>query len=154
MILARWTFALILGLAAQAGGPSSESDSGLTAAEKEQLQKEQKIDSRIKIYETASTRLFKALEANVLKEDFQSVPACLKTWTSLLDLAVEDINANASRKKKSKALIRYEIQLRKALADVQGFKIRAPVDEQDEFDAFLNRAEEIRKKFVDILFPG
>ncbi len=154
MVPIHWSFVLILGLAVQAGGPSLDSDAGLTNAEKEQLQREQKIDNRIKIYEAASTRWFKTLETQVLKEDFQSVPASLKSWTALLDLAMQDINANASRKKKSKALIRYEIQLRKELGEVQGFKIRAPVDQQDEFDAFLSHAEEIRKKFVDILFPG
>ncbi len=154
MMLMHLLLLLALGFGLQAANPSPASGDGLTSAEKDQLQKEQKIDNRIKIYEAASTRLFKTLEAQVLKDEFQSVPGTLKEWTSLLDLASKDIDSNASRKKKSKALIRYEIQLRKSLADVQGFKIRAPVDQQDEFDAFLSHAEEIRKKFVDILFPG
>ncbi len=145
---------LILGPSGQAANSSPASEDGLTAAEKEQLGREKKIDGRIKIYSGASTRQFKTLEAEVLKEDFQPVPASLKSWGALLDLAIKDISENASRKRKSKALIRFEIQLRKDLSDVQGFKIRAPVDQQDAFDAFLNHAEEIRKKFVDILFPG
>ncbi len=152
MIPAQWLFILILGLT-QASGVPATPDDGLTAAEREQLQKQQKIDGRIKIYAIASQRLFRTLEAEVLKEDYQSDLATLKTWGALLDRASKDIGENASRKKKSKSLIRYEIELRKALTDVQGFKIRAPVDQQDAFTAFLDRAEGIRKGFVDILFP-
>ncbi len=144
----------MLSVMLQAAGAPPQPDDGLTAAEREQLQKQQKLDGRIKIYAIASKRLFKTLEAQVLKEDFQSDLATLKTWAALLDLASKDIGENASRKKKSKALIRYEIELRKALGDVQGFKIRAPVDQQDAFTAFLEHAERIRKGFVDILFPG
>ncbi len=154
MTLIGRSLVLFLGLILQAGSLAPSLEDGLTPSEKEQLQRERSIDDRIKIYERASARVFKVLEAQVLKEEFQSVPATLKSWSALLDLSVKDIDENVNRKKKSKALIRFEIQLRKALSDVQGFKIRAPVDQQDAFDGFLNHAEGIRKKLVDILFPG
>ena len=154
MILNHWLLTLFFGLIMQAGSLPLPADDGLTAAESQQLHKERKIDNRIKIYDNASRRLLKTLEAAMLKEDFQSGPATLKAWTTLLTMSFEDIYENANRKKKSKNLIRYEIHLRRAISDVQGFKIRAPVDQQDTYDAWLKKAEEIRKKFVDILFPG
>jgi hypothetical protein len=154
MILNHWLLMLFFGLMPQAGSIAPPSDDGLTAVEREQLRKEQKIDNRIKIYDNASTRLLKTLEGAVLKEDFQSAPATLKAWTTLLTMSLNDIDQNESRKKKSKNLIRYEIHLRKAISDVQGFKIRAPADQENTFDSWLNKAEEIRKKLVDILFPG
>jgi hypothetical protein len=153
MFFNQWLLILIFGLRMQAASLLPSAADGLTSVERERLQREQKIDNRIKIYENASARLFKTLEAAVLKEDFQSVPAILKFFTTLLNLAIKDIDQNESRKRKSRALIRYEIQLHKTISGVQGFKIRAPVDQQDDFDAWLNRAEEIRKKFMDILFP-
>ncbi len=148
------TIALMVGLAMQTGSAPALSDDGLTAAEREQLQQQQNIENRIKIYDNATARFFKTIEASVLKDDFDSVPALLKSWTKLLDMALKDIDANASRKKKSKALIRYEIRVRKAISNMQDYKIRAPVDQQEAFDAWLNNAEETRKKFVAILFPG
>lgn len=154
MIPNHWSLILIFGLMMQASSLPPSADDGLTAVEKEQLQREMKIDNRIKIYESATIRMFKTLKAAVLKDDFQPVPATLEAFTTLLDLAANDIDRNESRKRKSRALIRYEIQLRKIISDVQGFKIRAPVDQQDAFDAWLNRAEEIKKKLVDIIFPG
>jgi hypothetical protein len=154
MILIYRSLLLGLVLLVQTSGNAPVPDNGLTNAENEQLRKEQKIDGRIKIYDKASTRIFKALQGEVRKDDFQAAPSTLKKWTALLDSAAQDIEARASRKKKSKALIRYEITLRKALSDVQGFKLQAPLDQQDTFDAFLKHAQEIRKGFVDILFPG
>jgi hypothetical protein len=148
MILIHWTLLLVPALFVQL------LDDALTGAEKAQLQKEQKLDNRIKIYDRASIRMSKTLEALAIREDFEPVPAALEKWTALLSLAARDIQEHASRKKKSKALIRYEIGLRRALSDVQSYKIRAPVDQQDTFDSFLKHAEAIRKSFVDILFPG
>ena len=154
MILAGYALALVFSLTAQSAGTLAPAAEGLTAAEKERLAREQKLDNRIKIYETASKRLLKSLETAVLKEQYDSDLPILRAWTGLLNTAFADIDKNASRKKKSKALIRLEIQLRKALADVQEYKIRAPIDQQDAFDSFLARSEEIRKKFVGILFPS
>ena len=150
----QWSLLLIIGLTVQLGSVPPLTGDGLTAAERAELQRQQKIEGRIKVYQSACRRLLKTVETEVLKDDFQSVPDTLKSWLALLELAAQDIDKNESRKKKSKALIQYEILLRKEISDVQGFKIRAPVDQQDNFEAWLTRAEEIRKKFVDILFPG
>ncbi len=154
MILNQWPLLFVFALLLQAGSSPPGSDLGLTAAEKDALQREQKIDNRIKIYDNASERLSKTIESLVRKDSFQSVPDVLKSWGDVLEMAAKDIDSNASRKKKSKALIRFEIRLRKEIGAAQEYKIRAPVDQQDLFNSWLNRAEEIRKKFVDILFPG
>jgi hypothetical protein len=154
MILNLWTIILIFGLMMQVGAQSLSTDNGLTAAEQAALRREKNVDGRIKIYDRASARWSKDLEAQTLKDDFQAVPDTLKAWRQLLELAVKDIDQNASRKKKSRDLIRCEIQLRKQISNVQGIKIRAPLDQQSDFDAWLGRAEEVRKKFVEIIFPG
>jgi hypothetical protein len=154
MILYHWSLMFFFGLMLQAGSLPPNSDDGLTAVEREQLQKEQKIDNRIRIYDSASARLLKILEGAVLKEDFQPATATLQGWTTLLTMSLKDIDQNENRKKKSRNLIRFEIHLRKAISDVQGFKMRAPVGQEDAFDAWLNKAEELRKKLVDIIFPG
>ena len=154
MVLNQWTLLLFFALLSQAAGPPSALNQGLTPAERDALQRERKIDNRIKIYDEASERLSKSLESLVVKDGFQSVPDVLESWRNVLELAAKDIEENASRKNKSKALIRFEIRLRKEIANAQDFRIRAPVDQQDVFDAWLSRAEEIRKEFVDILFPG
>jgi hypothetical protein len=154
MILAHCALTLIFSIIAQSGGILTPAAEGLTADERERLAREQKLDNRIKIYETASKRLLKSLETAVIKEQYDSDLPILKAWTYLLNTSFEDIEKNASRKKKSKALIRLEIQLRKALSDVQEYKLRAPLDQQGAFDAFLSRSEQIRKKFVEILFPS
>ncbi len=154
MILNQWSLLFVFALLSQAGSSPHGSDLGLTAAEKDALQREQKIDNRIKIYDNASERLSKTVESLVQKDSYQSVPDALRSWGDVLEMAAKDIDSNASRKKKSKALIRFEIRLRKEIGAAQEYKIRAPVDQQDLFNSWLNRAEEIRKKFVDILFPG
>ena len=80
------------------------------------------------------------------------MPDALKLWVALLSGSLEDIEANLKTNKKSKALIRYEIQVRKANATFQGYKAKAPVDQQDVLDEQIAGAEKIRKKFVDIIF--
>ena len=92
------------------------------------------------------------LETAVTKENFQSVPDNLQTWNSLLSKTLEDIEANLKSNKKSRALISFEIQLRKSITRTESLKIRAPADQQDIFDSCLDQAEKIRKRFVDILF--
>ncbi len=124
----------------------------LTPAEISQVEKAVKTDARIKVYESASKRHRDSLHASAKKGDFTDVPARLKAWLGLLEFSLKDIQANANPKKKSKALIKYEIQLRKAILDVQAIKIQATVEHQEAFDSFLAGAEAVRKKFVDILF--
>jgi hypothetical protein len=135
----------------QAGGVVSAGDI-FSPAEKAQMEKANSIERRIKVYLAASKRIQQALQTAVLKEEFGSVPDELKQWTLLLAKSLEDIEANLKSQKRSRSLISYEIQVRKAIADTQGLKIRAPMDQQDAFDSCLDQAETIRKKFVEILF--
>jgi hypothetical protein len=152
MILNCCSLGLLLCLLIQSNSASLTQNDVLTPAEREQLQGETKIDRRIKIYEAASVRLHKALGEAVAKGDFQSVPETLKSWTSLLAISLKDIEASAGQKKRPKSLIRYEIQVRKAISDMQDYKVRAPIEQQDTFDSCLSQAEAIRKQFVEILF--
>ena len=57
-----------------------------------------------------------------------------------------------NRKKKSRDLIRYEIQVRKTAGYLQDMRPKVGVEALEEFDSCLGRAEMVRKKFVDILF--
>lgn len=124
----------------------------LTPAEKAQLSRAQKVEDRIKVYHSASRRMQQSVHAAVRSGDFSSVPDALKLWVSLLSGSLQDIEANLEAKKKSKPLIRYEIQVRKAITDFKGYKAKAPVEQQDEFDGQLAAAENVRKRFVEIIF--
>jgi hypothetical protein len=124
----------------------------LNAVEKAKLSRELQIDGRIKVYLSASKRMQQSMHDAVSGGDFSNMPDALKLWSSLLSGSLEDIEASLRAKKKSKALIRYEIQVRKALAEFKGYKTKAPVEQHDELDAQLAAAEEIRKRFVDIIF--
>ncbi len=146
-------FPLVLFLSlSQAVAPSATTGEIFIPSEKAKLENETNLDRRIKVYEAASKRMQQSLEAAVSKEDFQTVPDTLKLWISLLSKSLEDIEANLKTKKKSRALIDYEIQVRKSIANTQNYKIRAPVDQQDVFDSSLAQAETVRKRFVEILF--
>ncbi len=136
----------------QAGDAPSAGDDVFSPAEMTQLKASNSIDRHIKIYESASKRIQQTLLAAVEKEDFGTVPNYLKQWTTLLSKSLEDIEANLKSKKKSRNLISYEIQVRKAIADTQSLKIRAPIDQQDAFDSCLAKAEAVRKRLVEILF--
>ena len=124
----------------------------LTAAEKAQLSRTQKVGDRIKIYLSASRRMQQSVHAAVRGGDFSNVPDALKSWVSLLSGSLQDIEANLKVKTKSKPLIRYEIQVRKALTEFKTYKTKAPVEQQDEFDEQLASAEKIRKRFEEIIF--
>ena len=124
----------------------------LTPLEKSQLEAEDKIENRIRTYGLASTRVHKLIEGAVLREDLQKLAENFECWSDLLASSLKDIEKYVERKKKSKALIRYEIQLRKSISDITELKIRVALEEQKSFDAWLEQAEEIRRKFVDILF--
>ncbi len=146
------SLALFLSIVIQTGAAPPAEDDVFSPAEKSQLAMANTIDRRIKIYEAASKRIQQTLQAAVGKEDFGAVPNYLKQWTSLLAKSLEDIEANLKSKKKSRNLISYEIQVRKSIAHTQSLKIRAPIDQQDDFDSCLSSAEAIRKKLVEILF--
>ncbi len=144
---------LITGFGMYQSPQTSEPADGLAPLERSRLLKEQKIDNRIKIYQGASERYRMTVTTGIKKQDYTGLPAMLQSWMNLLDESLKDIDASINRKKKSKALIRYEIQLRKSINDVQAFRTSAPVEVFDQFDSWLTRAEEVRKKFVDIIFP-
>jgi hypothetical protein len=144
----------LMWLLLQAAGVVSVPGDIFSPAEKAQIEKTAAIDGRIKVYETASKRIQQTLHESVTKEQFEPVPDILKLWTSLLAKSLEDIEANLRLKKKSRALMDYEIHLRKAIADTQSLQIRAPVEQQDAFASCLARAETIRKSFVKILFQN
>lgn len=124
----------------------------LTLAEISQLEKADKVDKRIRIFETASARILGSIRSEVQKNQFTTVPGQLRSWSDFLFTTLKDIEVSVDRKKKSKALIRYEIHLRKAISEVKEWKIDSPHDLQDSFDAWLAQAEDVRKKCIDILF--
>jgi hypothetical protein len=124
----------------------------LNAQEKAQLGKAQKVDDRIKVYNSASKRMQQQMQASFSGNDFSNVPDILELWVELLSGSLEDIDANLKTNKKPKALIRYEIDVRKAITAFKGYKSKAPLDLQDLFDSKLADAEKIRKRFVEIIF--
>jgi hypothetical protein len=124
----------------------------LNAEEKATLGTAEKIDDRIKVYHSASKRIQQSVHAAVHNQDFSSVQDSLKRWGSILSGSLEDIEANLKTTKKPKALIRYEIQVRKAITEFRGYKTKVPLEQQDEFDAQLAGAEKIRKRFVELIF--
>jgi len=78
----------------------------------------------------------------------------LKAWPDLMAEASRDIDRNIGRKKKSKNLIHFEIQLRRALLDLRNLKFQVPHEYQDEFESVLDRVDGVRKKLVEILFQS
>ena len=86
------------------------------------------------------------------KQEFEVVDDGLNAWIKVLSASLEDIEMNVNRKKMSRALIRYEIQLRKAFGDLQDLKYKTPVEEQEKIEKWLGRAEGIRDSFLSILF--
>lgn len=128
-------------------------DGCLTPSEKSQLEREVKIDNRINLYRNASTRCLGSFMHAMARHDLQFVDGHLSSWLAFLGASLKDVEANVGRKKRSRALIRYEIHLRKAIVDVRGAKLKATVEHEKAFDSWLAEAEEIRKKFVHILFP-
>ena len=147
-----WLFALFLAFFLQAGDIPAVAGDVFTSAEKAQIENANNVERRIKVYESASRRLQQTLETAVAKDEFQTVPENLKLWITLLSKSLEDIEANLKSKKKSTALIKYEIQVRKSIANSTSLKIKAPIEQQDLFDSCLAEAEKVREKFVEILF--
>ena len=132
--------------------PTLTSAHCITAAEERRLTAEQKIDNRIKRYREISERLHKAVETAAQKQKFEEVPGLLKCWIEVLAVSLNDVEENINRKKKSGALIDYEITIRKSILDMEDVQIKAPHGQQADFDAWIAQATTTRKKFVDILF--
>jgi hypothetical protein len=146
------SFILILNMLCQASGVPADTDDIFSPKEKTQLQKTTSADGRINIYQKASVRLQENLKQSVANAELDTVSDTLKRWTSLLFKSFDDIKINLKAKKKSRNLINYEIHVRKAIVDTRGYKLIAPLDQQDDFDACLAQAEAIRSKMVEILF--
>jgi hypothetical protein len=147
------TFTLALSMFVQGGiVPSFDSDV-FSPKEKEEFEKADSIDRRIRVYISASRRIQKSIHQAVARGQFQSVPGDLEQWTTLLVKSLEDVETNLRPQKKSKSLIKYEIDLRKALTELDDYKIKSPIEEQDAFDACLAKAKAVHKRFVEIIFP-
>ncbi len=124
----------------------------LLPAEELRLQREPKLDNRIRIYEAASARCADSVQRALAAPNPPPVSAALANWMQLLERSLKDVEKTADRKRKSKALIRYEIQLRKSITEVQDAKMKASYEGMEEISAWATRADAIRKRFVDILF--
>jgi hypothetical protein len=146
-----WPLILICSFLIQAGNVVQAPDC-LEVGEKSRLEKEPKLDNRIKIYEEASNRCQQLVTNMVQRQDFQLLPVYLQSWSTLLDKSLSDIEGSPVRKDKSRALRKFEIQLRKAVGTLQDLKVKASVDQFDDFETWLHHAEQVRRRFVDLLF--
>jgi hypothetical protein len=149
-----WPFILILSVFLQNGSVSDFPTGTFTEKETRKIEKESDdIDGRIDVYRNASIRMQKELKETVSKDGFQDVPGHIQLWTSLVTESLKDIEFNIDpKKKKSKALIKYEIHVRQTINDLRELQIRAPYEQQQIFDSCIERANAARGKMVDILF--
>ncbi len=125
-----------------------------TEKEREKIDKNaDDLGKRIEVYRDASARMHKALGKSVSAGDFGPVPGQLEAWVRFLAESVKDIEANTDpEKKRLKALIRYEIDVRKAINDLRNYRVRAPAAQQDAFERCVGRADALRGTMVDLLF--
>jgi len=153
MAFSYWYATLICGVLIQAGAPSAiPGPDGLLESERIRLERETKLDRRIKVFEAASVRYERTLTGSIQGQNLQGVPSQLKSWTNLLESSLKDVERSTARKDKSKALIHFEIHLRKAISNLREIRLKATVDEFDAFESWLAKAEEVHEKFVDMLF--
>ena len=145
---------LALSISLQYGNVRGFPAGTFTEKEAGKIEKESNdIDARINVYRDASIRMQKELRDTVSKEGFQDVPDHLQLWTSMVTQSLRDIEASIDpKKKKSKALIKYEIHVRQTLNDLRELQIRAPYEQQIVFEDCINAANVARGKMVDILF--
>ncbi len=153
MLTLRW-IGFIVSLLLQTATVPSFPEGVLSPSESLSVKGEKNIERRVRIYENASARYQGLIEGAISTEEFQAIPGNLMLWIALLDESLKDIEANLKSKKKSRALIRYEIQVRKTITTLQDNRFRAPEDQQEVFDSCLARAGEVRKRFVEILFKN
>jgi hypothetical protein len=153
-MLSVWFLTLALVLLPQAGSMPAFPEGIFSPEEKTKLEWGSKVENRIKVYEKASSRIHRTVQTAISKGEFQQVPEKLELWASLLEASLQDIRANLKTKKKPRPLIKYEIQVRKAIAATQDSKIGAPVEQLDLIDSSLARASAVHKKLVEILFPN
>lgn len=145
---------LILFLLFHSGYIPSFPDGILTAKETRKFEKNaDNLGERLEVYKDASSRMQKDLGRIIRKKEFVSVDGRLQSWILLLSESLKDIKSNIDpKKKRPKDLIKYEIQIRKALNDLKDFQMRAPYEQQDMFESCIDRADAIRGEIVDILF--
>jgi hypothetical protein len=152
-----WPFILITGVLFQNGSAPAFPDGIFTAKEKEKIEKNaDDLEERMEAYRDASVRINKSIQKAFSGREYGQAALLLETWTTLLSESLKDIEANLDRdERKPKDLIKYEIQIRKAVKDIRDYKIRAPGDQQDDFDRCISLAESVRMRMVEILFnPG
>jgi hypothetical protein len=149
-----WPFILILSVFLQYGSVSNFPTGTFSEKEARKIEKESDdIDGRIDVYRNASIRMQKELKETVSKNGFQNVSDRIHLWTSLVTESLKDIEFSIDpKKKKSKALIKYEIHVRQTIDDLRELQIRAPYEQQQIFDSCIERANAARGKMVDILF--
>ena len=149
-----WSFSIVLAIFLPQGYVPDFPAGTFTDKESQKIEKESDdIEERIKVYRKASERMLDNLDKTVSRREFQTAPDILSTWMLLITESLKDIEANLERKgKKSKPLIKYEIQVGKSIKNIQDYKIRAPVDQQDIFNRCIDQAESVRTKMLEILF--
>ena len=123
-----------------------------TPSEKKRLTSSKSLDDRIRVYDAAFERIRKELEKNIREDRFDAAARMLHDWSALLNESLADIEANADPKKKSNRLKQYEIHLRQAINGLRALRLRSPVELHDAFIFFEEQSEEIRRKFMNILF--
>ena len=126
--------------------------SATTPAERVKLDNSSKVDDRIRIYESASKRLLGSAKALAEAQKLTEIKDLLLSWSDLIAASKEDIEKNVNRKKKSRALILYEIHLRKAIGEVNNLRLAYPAVDDQYWQFWLDKAESARKRFVGILF--
>jgi hypothetical protein len=138
----------------QAGYVPSFAEGIFTEKEKKKIEENaDDLGERLEVYKDASARLHKKIRKSVADNDYGAVPGQLKIWTSLLSESLKDIETHINpKKKKLKELIKYEIQVRETINDLRDYKLRAPFAQQDIFEEYVDQADGIRSKMVDILF--
>jgi hypothetical protein len=149
-----YLYALALSLWAQGNVPPAAltSSNCFNAVEIKQLSVQAKIDGRVKVYRNLSERFRQAVQSAVSTPNYDEVPALVQCWKELLAVSLKDIEANINRKKKSGALIGYEIQLRKSIVDMGNFRLKVSFEQQRDFESWLSQAKVAHDRFVDILF--
>jgi hypothetical protein len=154
MILHLFALSAAFAFGAQAGMPPQGAPTGecVNAAETKRLAGQSGIDGRIKAYRDISERYHKAVVSAVAGKRFAEIPPLIACWTERIEVSRKDIEDNVNRKKKSGALIDYEIQLRRSVVDLNSARIKAPHDMQEQFESWIAQAIQTRQKFVDILF--
>jgi hypothetical protein len=145
---------LLIGLEVQISGQGAiDLPPGvLTPAERQKLGSSSKIDGRVKVYEVASKRHLQGAHTLAKSEEFARLGTHFQLWGDLISTSMDDIEKNIGRKKKSHALIRYEIHLRKAIEEMNKLKLTIPTDEDQHQESWMEKAEAARKRFVEILF--